>query len=303
MAVADANTTCRICYCSGGANYCVNNSTWTLRVIGDVQINHSARTYTIVGSLAQNFSGVSSYTVRMINATLNGANYGNINPGWVSGMTTYLTRTIATGSFDNNGNPSQRNYSFNGYACIHLYSNACTQAAGWSGCQTTPHVTVSVPNIAALNRKPGFNSGNITLTNPDVYKIETSIRNIDWGLNYSNPVLTCRVSYTLDGTNYNYELGRWTGTATSQSASVDGFITNPDTPWIKVPEDNDLTITWTASTSVGSTSVSKTIKCQSQYEAFVIGPSTNYETVEADLLVSDMEGKIPNKGIRRISQL
>ena len=161
-----------------------------------------------------------------------------------------------------------------------------------------------VPVEVILDRPPSLNGSTITSSNPSVYKVTTGISGIDWGLGYSNPRLTCTISYTLDGVSYSYVAGTCTGNATSKEITIDGLSLASSNPWTKIPDDETITITWKAETSVGSSTKSKTQYCQMSYTAYVIEESVNGgKPIEADLFVSNVAGQQPNKHIRRITTL
>lgn len=300
MAQSSQKTNPRLCNCVNGANVCGNPNFWFVLDANPV-VNSGNRTWIVTAAISLNIQKDWSYWLTLYYTKLGGLNIGNIPPpGWIkSPGIQYVSRTVASGTYDNNGNPSQGSVTVNASGTIIPYSNACSKTSGGAHNMATS-VTVNIPRIAALNRPPAIPYGAITSSNPNVYKLNTSISRIDWGLGYSNPRLTCTISYNLDGRSYSWTAGSWSG-GSSRSVSIDGMTLAPSAPWTKIPEDANVTITWTASTSVGSATLSKTQYCQAQYEAYVI---TEKDVVPADLIVSN-KGSAPNPNltIRRISTI
>lgn len=305
MAYSEHRQNVILCYCSTTNGNTCPTSSWIFGLTANVNVNESARTWNVVASTSFNFLNTSiyQYQVRAYDMTINGHNYGIINDKvWFSnaGATTYLSVVVASGTYDINGNPSQTNVNVTASCWISLYTDACSGTGSRKYTGNTS-VSVAIPKIAALNRPPSITSSSLTSSNPNVYQLNAGISGIDWGLNYSNPTLKCTISYSLDGTNYSWIAGSWTGSNSSRTLSVDGMTLAPSSPWTRIPEDETVTITWTASTSVGSSTISKTQYCMSQYEAFVIKPG---DVIPADLYVSTLgAAPNPNLPIRRISTI
>lgn len=157
-----------------------------------------------------------------------------------------------------------------------------------------PVVTFSTP--------PNFNNVTITTSNPSVYKLTSSISGISWGIGYSSRSLVAKVKYSIDGTNYEYTAYSNNNPSTSANFSIDG--TSETVPWSKVPDGETVTVTWIATSNIGTASGSKTQYCTMQYTAYVIQSGVNNgNPVEADLIVSNTIGSQPNKEIRRITQI
>ena len=75
--------------------------------------------------------------------------------------------------------------------------------------------------------------------------ITTSCSGINWGQGYSSSSrkLTCVASYNSGSKTENITLGTWTDGATSKSVTKNNFV---------FPVNTTVTITWTASTNIGS---------------------------------------------------
>lgn len=73
--------------------------------------------------------------------------------------------------------------------------------------------------------------------------ITTSCSGINWGQGYSSRKLTCVASYNTGSKTENITLGTWTDGATSKSVTKNNFV---------FPINTTVTITWTASTNIGS---------------------------------------------------
>lgn len=289
-----------LCFCDKGVNRChVDNLHWILDV--NANVNESARTWNVTATIRMTKdTGWYELTIRDI--TLNGVVQGTKYAGRVTPTGyTYLSKVIASGSYDNNGTPNQSSVTATSSGWFMPWSDACQQISSGRRWNMNTSATVSIPRIAALNRPPSITSAQLTSSNPNVYQLNAGISGIDWGMNYSNPTLRCNISYNLDGVNYNWTAGTWTGSNTSRSFSVDGMTLVPSAPWTRIPDDATVTISWTASTSVGSSTVSKTQYCMSQYEAFVITPGN---VIPADLFASTISAAPnPNLPIRRISSI
>lgn len=300
MAQSSYKSNPRLCNCPSGSNVCGNPNFWFVLDANPV-VNSGNRSWIVTASISLNIQRGWKYWLTLYNTMLGGQNIGTINaPGWIqSPGIQYVSRTVASGTYDNNGNPSQSSVTVNASGTIIPYADACRKTSGGAHNMATS-VTVSIPRIAALNRPPSIPTGAISSSNPDVYKLTSSISGIDWGLGYTNPSLTCVISYTLDGQSYSWTAGSWSG-GSSRSISVDGMALAPSAPWTRVPEDATVTIRWTASTSVGSATLSKTQYCQTQYEAYVITPG---DVIPADLIVSN-KGSAPNPNltVRRIATI
>lgn len=306
MAYSEQRQNVILCYCNKttGSNVCPT-SVWVFGLNVNANVNSGARTWNVTAATSFNFLNTSiyQYRVRAYDMTINGHNYGMINDKvWFSnaGATTYLSVVVASGTYDVNGTPSQSTVNVTASCWISLYTNAClgTGSRRYNGATSA---SVNIPRIAALNRPPSISQGMITSSNPDVYKLNTSISGIDWGLGYSNPRTTCTISYTLDGTNYSWQAGNWSGASSSRSVSIDGMSLVPSKPWSRVPDDGTVTITWTVSTSVGSSVASRTQYCIGQYDAYVIKSG---DVIPADLYVSTV-GKAPDRNlpVRRIATI
>lgn len=88
--------------------------------------------------------------------------------------------------------------------------------------------------------------------------ISTSCSGINWGQGYSSRKLTCTASYTYNGKTENFTLGTWTDGATSKSVTKTDF---------NFPADLNVTVKWTASTNIGSTSSTTQIRVKQTFPA------------------------------------
>lgn len=305
MAYSEHSQQVILCYCSNGNNRCPTYSNWVFGLTANANVNSSARTWNVTAKVTFNFPNnfqIISYTVTGHDMTVNGQNYGNKGGYWTSsaGPTSYLEVVVASGTYDTNGNPSQSSVNVSASTWIGLFTNACDNS-GSRRYNASTSVTVSIPTIAALNRPPSISSGRLTSSNPNVYQLNAGISGIDWGLGYSYTSLTCRISYSLDGVSYSYTAGSWSSSSSSRSFSIDGMTLAPSAPWTKVPDDGTVTITWTASTNIGSSTASTTRYCMGQYDAYVI---TENGVIPADLFASTV-GAAPNPSlpIRRVLEL
>ena len=97
-----------------------------------------------------------------------------------------------------------------------------------------------------------------TATYTQYSTISTSCSGINWGQGYSNRRLTCVASYTYNGKTENFTLGAWTDGATSKSVTKSDF---------NFPADLNVTVKWTASTNIGSTSSTAQIRVKQTFPA------------------------------------
>lgn len=147
-------------------------------------------------------------------------------------------------------------------------------------------------------------SGNITVStsNPSVYVLKSAASGINWGQGYTSSSITATVEYTIDGVNYKYNALTEDGGESSYEFAINGKANA--IPWSKVPDDETVTVTWVATTNLGSTSGSKTQYCMKSYDAFVIESGVNNgNPVAADVFISDTVGVKPQKGMRRVNTI
>lgn len=143
---------------------------------------------------------------------------------------------------------------------------------------------------------------DVTVTNPYVYVITSTATVSDWGKGYTSSSMTARVSYTIDGVSYNYTAYSGTGGNSYYSFTADGR--SLAIPWSKVPDDETVTVTWTASTNMGSITGQGTCHCMKSYDAFVIEEGVNGgKPVAADVFISNNPGDRPNKEMRRVNTI
>lgn len=108
---------------------------------------------------------------------------------------------------------------------------------------------------------PSINCGNTWSKNPSVWRLQSGISGIDWGIGYNSRTLTATVSYTFQGTNYSYEAGRWTDGRTSASIDINKY--SAAQPWVNgVPAGANATVTWTMTTNIGTATCSKAVYCK-----------------------------------------
>lgn len=146
--------------------------------------------------------------------------------------------------------------------------------------------------------------GTITVTtdNPSVYRLRSWASGIDWGFGYSSASLTARVSYNIDGKSVNYVAYSSGGGASSASFDINAVY--DAIPWNRVPDDETVTVTWTASTNLGSITGQATQYCMKSYDAFVIESGVNGgRPVAADVFISNSPGDRPNKEMRRVNTI
>lgn len=69
----------------------------------------------------------------------------------------------------------------------------------------------------------------------------------------------------------------------------------------RVPDDEIVSYQWTIATNLGTLTKSSTVYAQAQYDAFVCGPDTKYEWVEATMYASSGPGNRVMKKVRRVN--
>lgn len=143
---------------------------------------------------------------------------------------------------------------------------------------------------------------NVSVTNPYVYTINSTANGINWGQGYTSSSINARVSYSIDGVNYNYTAYSASGGRSSYSFTVDGRSLAK--PWSKVPDDETVTVTWTATTNMGAITGQGSCHCMKSYDAYVIEPGVNDgKPVAADVFISDSVGVKPQKEMRRVNTI
>ena len=153
------------------------------------------------------------------------------------------------------------------------------------------NVTFSTP--------PNFNNVSYTSSNPNLYRLKGGISGISWGEGWSSKSLVAKVKYTIDGSTKEYTA--YSSSNPSTSAEFDINAAADSIPWDRVPDDETVTITWTATTDIGTATGSKTQYCMPQYDVFVINPSINGgNPVASEMKVSTAAGRQPTQGVRRI---
>lgn len=153
------------------------------------------------------------------------------------------------------------------------------------------NVTFSTP--------PNFNNVSYTSSNPSLYRLKGGISGISWGEGWSSRSLVAKVKYTIDGSTKEYTA--YSSSNPGNSAEFDINAAADAIPWNRVPDDETVTITWTAATDIGTATGSKTQYCMPQYDVFVINPSINGgNPVASEMKVSVSAGRQPTQGVRRI---
>ena len=153
------------------------------------------------------------------------------------------------------------------------------------------NVTFSTP--------PNFNNVSYTSSNPSLYRLKGGISGISWGEGWSSKSLVAKVKYTIDGSTKEYTA--YSSSNPSTSAEFDINAATDTIPWNRVPDDETVTITWTATTNIGTATGSKTQYCMPQYDVFVINPSINGgNPVASEMKVSTAAGRQPTQEVRRI---
>lgn len=153
------------------------------------------------------------------------------------------------------------------------------------------NVTFSTP--------PNFNNVSYTSSNPSLYRLKGGISGISWGEGWSSRSLVAKVKYTIDGSTKEYTA--FSSGDPGTSAEFDINAAADTIPWNRVPDDETVTITWTAATDIGTVTGSKTQYCMPQYDVFVINPSINGgNPVASEMKVSTAAGRQPTQGVRRI---
>lgn len=161
---------------------------------------------------------------------------------------------------------------------------------------------VSGPNPGGTFATGPSGTINVSVTNPYVYTINSTASGINWGQGYTSSSINARVSYSIDGANYNYTAYSASGGRSSYSFTVDGRSLAK--PWSKVPDDETVTVTWTATTNMGAITGQGSCHCMKSYDAYVIKPGVNDgKPVAADVFISDSVGAKPQKEMRRVNTI
>lgn len=146
---------------------------------------------------------------------------------------------------------------------------------------------------------PNFNNASYTSSNPSLYRLKGGISGISWGEGWSSKSLVAKVKYTIDGSTKEYTA--YSSSNPSTSAEFDINAATDTIPWDRVPDDETVTITWTATTDIGTATGNKTQYCMPQYDVFVIDPSINGgNPVASEMKVSTAAGRQPTQGVRRV---
>ena len=276
-------------------NFTVGHNTGAVIVAGNIVINWHTDGNTLWFDSASLNSGYSWYNAQKLAIVVNGAEHVLLNqPRGYSG-----TKQDAINAL-NSGLP----FSVGGltYASFVVrfgdayYSNTYLQPYG-----DLAYAGGDNPNGIVLATPPNISGANVWANNPAPYRLNAGISGMNWGTGYAWRNLVCNIRYSIDGVSYNYNAGQWSDGG-DKTVNLNGNTSNPAKPWAAVPDGETVTVTWTASTNIGSSSKSVDCWCQLAYNAYVIDSVVNGgKPVEADLFVSNVAGQAPNKQIRRIA--
>ena len=112
--------------------------------------------------------------------------------------------------------------------------------------------------------------------------IEARCASINWGTNYSYRKLTCIATYTYQGKTETFKLGEWTDGATSKNVVKDDF---------NFPADLIVTITWEASSDIGSIKSSKQVEVKkTKPKADLSNVSFTAESIDAYIVKVNVSG-------------
>lgn len=240
-------------------------------------------------------------------------------PGSVTGSASNTTCTGATLNFNvgDPGIPSSITTQIQ-YGTTTSYGQSTASSSARSGsftlsnlqAGTTYHYRVKTTNSTGTTYSGDYtfktkgvppSAGTPTATNPSVYRIDFTLPNIVWkgsdDCATTSRSATLTWKYTMDGRNYTFSHS-WSGNDLGSSLT---YSTGTDVN--KVPDDETVTYTWTITTNIGSVTKSGTIYCQPSYEAWVCGPSTNYQWKECELYASEKAGVASYKKVRWIRSI
>ena len=243
----------------------------------------------------------------------------NRKPGSVTGSASNATCTGVTLNFNvgDPGIPSSINTQIQ-YGTTTSYGQSTSSSTARSGSftltglqgGTTYHYRVKTTNSTGTTYSGDYtfktkgtppSAGNPNATNPAVYRLDFSLPNIVWqgsdGCTTTSRAATLTWKYTMDGRNYSFS-HTWSGNDLGNTLS---YSTGVDID--KVPDDETVTYTWTLSTNIGTWSKTGTIYCQPSYEAWVCGPSTNYQWKECELYASEKAGVSSYKKVRWVRSI
>lgn len=242
----------------------------------------------------------------------------NRKPGNISGSAsnTSCTGTKITFSVGDKGVPSSITSQVQ-YGTTTSYGQATATTTAASGSftlsnlqpATTYHYRIKTTNSTGTSYSPDYtfktkgskpSATTMTTTNPGVYQLKFVLSGITWegtdGCTITTKSATLKWEYTMDGQKYSFTRS-WSGSSLGDSITAN--VTGEN----NVPDDETVSYTWTLHTNIGDFSKSGSIYCQPSYQAFVIGPSTNYEYVECELYASEKAGVKSYKKVRRVRSI
>lgn len=202
------------------------------RFVANVYINSITRNQTnvrVTGTVKfSSYANTSySYYYYAINAFVNNVGIGQIKP--YTGANNIRNKTWSR-NFDVTVNCSQSATS------VNLPVRFNDPRTGWV------HETVNYTlYFNTYSKGPSGITSSASYTQYST--ITTSCSAINWGQGYSSRKLTCAASYNSGTKTENITLGTWTDGATSKSVTKNNFV---------FPVNTTVTITWTASTNIGS---------------------------------------------------
>lgn len=234
------------------------------------------------------------YTTRTLTATVTytfrGTSYSYTAGSWTDGRT---SASIDINAYD----------SAEPWLKVPAGANATIK---WTVSTNLGSVSCSTSTYCKAPNTPTI--ATVTTANPAVYKLTSSVSGINWGDYHKSTSLQAKVTGNIDGTPFSWTTTPITTGATSGSFSYDALALNPSAPWLKVPDDETVTVTWSAVINVGYTTLASVISrsqyCCKSYTAYVIDSNVNGgKPVEADLIISNNPGSVPNKVLRRVTTI
>ena len=238
---------------------------------------------------------------------------GNLS---ASASNTTCTGTKITFNVGDKGVPSSITTQIQ-YGTTTSYGQATTTTTSASGSftlsnlqpATTYHYRVKTTNNTGTSYSSDYSfttkgskpkATTVITTNPGVYQLRFVLSGISWsgddGCSITSKSAVLTWEYTMDGRKYTFSRN-WSGMSLADSITAN--VNDID----QVPDDETVSYTWTVSTNIGSWTKTGTIYCQPSYQAFVIGPSTNYEIVECELYASEKAGVKSYKKVRRVRSI
>lgn len=286
-----------------GSGWMHSTNTWTLSFPQAIRKPKFScgNTYSNNPSVWRVKSGVSGidwgigYNSRTLTAdvsyTFQGTSYSYRAGTWTDGATSKeidINKYSATQPWVN-GLPAGANVTITWTATTNIGSVSCSSS-----------VACKAPDTPTLT--------TITTSNPSVYRLASTVSGVNYGDYHKSTSLYAKVTGTIDGKTISWTTTPITTSATSGSFDYNALTNDPSAPWLKVPDDETVTVSWYAVIDVGYTTltgmISKTQYCQKSYTAYVIETGVNSgNPVEADLFVSPSTGSKPTKEIRRINTI